>query len=154
MTHKADKQPETRVEETGNIHSSLDKLFSDAKQKLTSMRPRLLVAEDNDAIREVLVCNLEQAGYDVRGVGDGREAIKIAHAWIPDLILLDIDMPVMNGLMACKLIKRNENPNISRIPVAMLTAQRDKDAVFSAAEAGANGYILKPFETDRVKKKI
>ena len=99
---------------------------------------RILVAEDETLIRMDLVEMLREAGYDVVGAAsDGREAIELAESLQPDLAILDVKMPILDGISAEKIIEV--------FPVLMLTAFSQKDLVERARDAGAMAYVVKPF---------
>ncbi len=100
---------------------------------------RILVAEDETLIRMDLVEMLREAGYDVVGAAsDGREAIELAESLQPDLAILDVKMPILDGISAAEKI-------IEVSPVLMLTAFSQKDLVERARDAGAMAYVVKPF---------
>ena len=100
---------------------------------------RILVAEDETLIRMDLVEMLREAGYDVVGAAsDGREAIELAESLQTDLAILDVKMPILDGISAAEKI-------IEVSPVLMLTAFSQKDLVERARDAGAMAYVVKPF---------
>jgi two-component system, response regulator PdtaR len=103
---------------------------------------RVLVAEDESLIRLDLVEMLREEGYEVCGEsGDGQAAVDLAHELRPDLVVLDVKMPVLDGLSAAEQIVR------ARIaPVVILTAFSQRDLVERAREAGAMAYLVKPFQ--------
>lgn len=101
---------------------------------------RVLVADDHSLFRDGLVSLLEAAGHDVVGqVGDGDSAVKAAASLRPDLVLLDISMPSVDGLQALRRIKA-EAPDVQ---VVMLTVSDDDTSLFEALRSGAQGYLLK-----------
>jgi AmiR/NasT family two-component response regulator len=105
----------------------------------TSTAHRILVAEDETLIRMDLVEMLQEAGYEVVGsASDGNEAVELAESLKPDLAILDVKMPVLDGISAAEKI-------ISISPVLMLTAFSQKDLVERARDAGAMAYVVKPF---------
>ena len=105
----------------------------------SSTAHRILVAEDETLIRMDLVEMLREAGYDVVGAAmDGSEAVSLAESLKPDLTILDVKMPVLDGISAAEKI-------ISISPVLMLTAFSQKDLVERARDAGAMAYVVKPF---------
>ena len=105
----------------------------------SSTAHRILVAEDETLIRMDLVEMLREAGYDVVGAAsDGSEAVSLAETLKPDLTILDVKMPVLDGISAAEKI-------ISISPVLMLTAFSQKDLVERARDAGAMAYVVKPF---------
>jgi len=105
----------------------------------TSSSHRILVAEDETLIRMDLVEMLQEAGYEVVGAAsDGSEAVSLAESLKPDLTILDVKMPVLDGISAAEKI-------IAISPVLMLTAFSQKDLVERARDAGAMAYVVKPF---------
>ncbi len=104
-------------------------------------KARVLVAEDDAAIREGVVTALESEGYDVQAVGDGRKALAAWHAMPFDLLLLDIMMPGRNGYDVCREIRRTDQ----RIPIVMLTAKGEEIDKVLGLELGADDYMVKPF---------
>ena len=106
---------------------------------------RILIAEDETIIRLDLRALLEKAGFDVCGEAkDGEEAVTLARTLEPDLVLLDVKMPKLDGIDAARSILE-ERP----IPIVMVTAYGEEELVSRAVEAGVFGYLVKPFrETD------
>ena len=104
---------------------------------------RILVVEDDDDILDLLIYNLEKNGYKVTGVGSGEDALKEIEKSLPDLVLLDLMLPGIDGLDICKLLKNNERT--SDIPVVMLTAKGEEADIVIGLELGADDYIAKPF---------
>jgi CheY-like chemotaxis protein len=107
---------------------------------------RLLVVEDDPTIMGLIVILLERAGYGVIQATSGEEAVRIAAAQAPNLILMDVALPGMDGLEATRILKSREAT--SRIPVIALTAQAMKQDAEKAARAGCDGFIVKPLSTD------
>jgi two-component system, response regulator PdtaR len=102
---------------------------------------RVVVVEDEGLIRMDVVATLQEAGYEVIGEGaDGEEAIKLATELEPDLVVMDIKMPKLDGISAAEKIGE------LKIPVVLLTAFSQSDLVARAAEAGAMAYVTKPFK--------
>jgi response regulator NasT len=102
---------------------------------------RVVVVEDESLIRMDVVATLQEAGYEVVGEGaDGEEAIKLATELEPDLVVMDIKMPKLDGISAAEKIAE------LKIPVVLLTAFSQSDLVARAAEAGAMAYVTKPFK--------
>jgi DNA-binding response OmpR family regulator len=106
----------------------------------TIMPEKILVVEDEPALQETLAYNLEKQGYLVETVGDGRQAIDAAGRFTPDLILLDIMLPGMDGFEVCKILRREMN-----VPIIMLTARDDEIDRVVGLEVGADDYLSKPF---------
>jgi AmiR/NasT family two-component response regulator len=102
---------------------------------------RVVVAEDEALIRMDVVATLQEAGYEVVGeAGDGEEAVKLAIELMPDLMIMDIKMPKLDGISAAEKISEH------KIPVVLLTAFSQADLVKRAADAGAMAYVTKPFK--------
>ena len=102
---------------------------------------RVVVAEDEALIRMDVVATLQEAGYEVVGeAGDGEEAVRLAIELVPDLMIMDIKMPKLDGISAAEKISE------LKIPVVLLTAFSQADLVKRAADAGAMAYVTKPFK--------
>ena len=112
-------------------------------------KKKILLADDEEDIKTVIKLYLESKGYDVVTSYDGLDTLDKVKAEKPDLILLDIMMPVINGFEVCKQLKADENT--SHIPIVMLSAASHADSVEQAMEAGAVDYIMKPFEPPRIE---
>lgn len=107
---------------------------------------RLLLVDDHALFRHSLQMLLEASGYTVVGMAsDGREALQQARALRPDLILMDIEMPVCNGLVATRLIKAE----LPEVKIVMLTVSSSDEDLFEAIKSGASGYLLKSQSADR-----
>jgi DNA-binding response OmpR family regulator len=113
---------------------------------------KILVAEDETDIRNLIMYTLRFAGHEVISTSNGEEALRVALLEIPDLILLDVRMPRMNGYEACKLIKETEIT--CQIPVVFLSAKGQENEINAGLEAGATEYILKPFSPDQLTDRI
>ncbi len=110
----------------------------------------MLVAEDEAIIRLDLAEMLREAGYDVVAeVGDGRQAVDRTRELSPDLVVMDVKMPVLDGISAADEIGRD-----GIAPVVMLTAFSDKELVERASDAGVMAYVLKPFTIDDLEPAI
>lgn len=103
----------------------------------------ILVVDDEEDILELVSYNLTKAGYRVTSVTSGEEAIKSARAKQPDLVLLDLMLPGVDGLEVCNTLKRDHRT--ANIPVVMLTARGEEADIVSGLELGADDYITKPF---------
>ena len=113
---------------------------------------RILVADDEKDVRALLVDTLEDAGYEVMEAEDGGEAFEIARYARPDLVLLDIMMPVMDGFEVVRRLK--ENPDTEAIPVVMLSAMSATEGERAAMTLGVPHYISKPWEPGAVELAI
>jgi EAL domain-containing protein (putative c-di-GMP-specific phosphodiesterase class I)/DNA-binding response OmpR family regulator len=116
---------------------------------LTVPKPmRILVADDEPDLRELLRINLEAQGYEVQVAEDGIEALALAMAHRPDLMVLDIMMPGLDGLEVLRRLRRE--PAYTDLPVVLLSARGSDTEVFEGWSSGANYYITKPFELDEL----
>lgn len=104
---------------------------------------RILVVDDEPDILELVQYNLAREHYDVVCVESGEEALAQVHATPPDLIVLDLMLPGVNGLEVCRTLKRH--PHTAAIPVLMLTARGEEADVVAGLEFGADDYLTKPF---------
>ena len=117
------------------------------KKKVLGDRSKLmhkvLIAEDEADIRQLISFNLERESYDTLLAGDGEEAVLIAYNKIPDLIILDLMLPKMDGFSVFKELRLDSRTK--DIPVIMLTAKAQLDDVIAGLEMGADDYLTKPF---------
>lgn len=113
------------------------------------MAPKILVVDDDPAIAEMLTIVLEAEGLEPVAVNDGNEAIPAFHDHDPDLILLDLMLPGMNGVDICRAIRTE-----SSVPIVMLTAKTDTVDVVLGLESGADDYITKPFKPKELIARI
>ncbi|MGX4643518.1 putative bifunctional diguanylate cyclase/phosphodiesterase [Massilia sp. SYSU DXS3249] len=107
------------------------------------IRGIVLVADDDPVMRLLMLEMLQQVGLDGIEAEDGRQAVELAAARRPDLILMDVEMPHLDGFAACRAIRRAEGPGAS-VPIVMVTGGDDVEAVTSAYEAGATDFVSKP----------
>ena len=107
------------------------------------MKPTILVVDDEEDAVELIEFNLKAAGYNVITACDGKEALKKARLMMPDLILLDLMLPEVDGLEVCKILRRD--PATSAIPILMLTAKSAEIDRVLGLELGADDYVTKPF---------
>lgn len=105
---------------------------------------RVLVVDDEQTIRELVAEALGEAGFQVLPAGNGARALEIMHDWVPDLIVLDLMMPRLDGLSFVELMRLN--PQLASIPVVLVTAAYAAGA--AAQQLGARACITKPFELD------
>jgi putative two-component system response regulator len=115
----------------------------------TDAIPTILVVDDELAITTVLARILINKGYRVKTASTGRDALSIARKDLPDLILLDVRLPDIDGLTVCRLLKEDERTTF--IPIMMVTAIDEKDVRERALEAGADDFVQKPFEQNILK---
>jgi two-component system, OmpR family, alkaline phosphatase synthesis response regulator PhoP len=105
---------------------------------------KVLVVDDEDAILELLKYNLEKGGYEVRTANDGMKALDIAKKFHPELVLLDIMMPKMDGIETCRLMR--EMPEMEKAFIVFLTARAEEYSEVAAFDVGADDYISKPIK--------
>ncbi|MBV9192933.1 MAG: response regulator transcription factor [Solirubrobacterales bacterium] len=111
---------------------------------------RLLVVDDDRALRDVLRRALTLAGYDVRLTDTGAGALAEVAAGVPDAVVLDIGLPDIDGLEVCRLLRRERN----RVPVLMLTARDAVSDRIDGLDAGADDYLVKPFDIEELKARL
>lgn len=107
-------------------------------------KQRILVVDDNETNRDILDARLTASGYDVLHAADGEAALTAAREHVPDLILLDIMMPKINGLDVCRQLKAEDG--LPFIPIILVTAKADSEDVVHGLEAGADEYLTKPID--------
>ncbi|MBT4959755.1 MAG: response regulator transcription factor [Flavobacteriaceae bacterium] len=117
-----------------------------------SILPKILVVDDDPDIVEILRYNLSLAGYEVKSAANGKEAIKKAKLFIPQIILLDIMMPEMDGIEACSQIKGI--PSLDNTMIIFLSARSEDFTQIAAFDAGGDDYISKPVKPKILLKKI
>lgn len=113
---------------------------------------RILVVDDSPTIVEVVKAMLEQAGYEVITATDGLEALNAARKEKPDLIVLDVMLPKMQGYQVCRLLKFDET--YQNIPIIMLTAKTEESAKMTGLKTGADEYLTKPVKSDELLNAI
>ena len=106
-------------------------------------KTKVLVVEDDQAISEILVYNLEKAGFDVFKSSDGRDGLNQAQLRLPDLILLDVMLPVMDGTEVCRRLRAQ--PETATATIIMLTAKAEESDQLIGFSVGADDYVTKPF---------
>jgi two-component system, OmpR family, response regulator MtrA len=116
---------------------------------LARVDARILVVEDDPSIREVTALGLRAAGFEVVAAADGVEGLDQWRAARPDLVLLDVMLPRLDGLEVCRAIRRE-----STVPIVMLTARGDTLDVVVGLESGADDYVRKPFEMPELVARV
>ncbi|MBQ9104969.1 MAG: response regulator transcription factor [Mailhella sp.] len=111
---------------------------------METKQPVILVVEDDDDIRELVVFSLEDEGYRVEQAADGLQGLKLAEELRPDLIILDLMLPGQDGLSVCKELNRNSG-SLPPSPILMLTAKGEEADRILGFEYGADDYVVKPF---------
>jgi DNA-binding response OmpR family regulator len=113
---------------------------------------KILIAEDERDIRELVSFSLQFGGFTVVQAANGAEAVEYAQKEMPDLILMDVRMPKMTGYEACRQMKTMES--VREIPVVFLSAKGQESEIQTGMEVGAEEYILKPFAPDELVKQV
>lgn len=116
------------------------------------MSHKILVVDDEPSITRLVRMILEVAGYEVRTALGGEQALAEAELWEPELVVLDIMMPGLDGYQVCKTLKKQRETR--RIKVLFLTALGSPENTGNGYAAGADEYMVKPFDTDVLLKKI
>jgi phosphate regulon transcriptional regulator PhoB len=116
------------------------------------MSSRVLIVEDEPDIRELVVHHLKREGYQVSAASSGEEALRQVQAAPPDLVLLDLMMPAMDGLEVCRRLR--QDPATVSLPIVMLTAKGDEVDRVLGLEIGADDYIVKPFSPKELLARV
>ncbi|MCB5179472.1 response regulator transcription factor [Streptomyces antimicrobicus] len=111
--------------------------------------PRVLLIEDDPSVREGVGLGLRRRGHDVHAAETGEEGLELLAATRPDLVLLDLMLPGINGVQVCRRIRET-----SQVPIIMLTARGDDFDIVVGLEAGADDYIVKPARTEVIEARI
>lgn len=110
---------------------------------LMNNKPTILVVEDEEDLRDIIIYNLNREGYKTMGVESGEEGLNLATSTKPDLVLLDLMLPGMNGMDVCRNIKQDSNTQ--DIPIIIVSAKGEEADIVSGLELGADDYLTKPF---------
>ena len=111
--------------------------------------PRVLVVEDDEEIAGVLQRSLRLEGYDVRISGDGEAALTDARSYVPDLVILDLGLPRLDGIEVAKRLRADDD-----VPILMLTARDAVEARVAGLDSGADDYLVKPFERQELLARL
>jgi two-component system, OmpR family, response regulator MprA len=111
--------------------------------------PRVLVVEDDDAIAQVLQRSLRMEGYEVRVAEDGVEALDEAHGFLPDLVILDLGLPRLDGIDVAKKLRETDD-----VPILVLTARDAVESRVEGLDSGADDYLVKPFERQELLARL
>jgi DNA-binding response OmpR family regulator len=110
---------------------------------------RVLVVEDDEDIADVLRRSLRNEGYDVRTSADGIDALDVAAGFVPDLVVLDLGLPRLDGVEVCRRLRAD-----SDVPILMLTARSETEDRVGGLDSGADDYLVKPFERKELLARI
>ena len=118
------------------------------------MAVSVLIVEDDRNIAELLQMYLEKEGYAVTVAADGGQGLAKFRAIKPDLVLLDVMMPVMDGFEASRAIRALDRPDAATVPILAMTAQASDECAQSCHQVGMNGRLVKPLDTKKLAKSI
>src|SRR5688572_24147706 len=110
---------------------------------------RVLVVEDDEAIAEVLQRSLRMEGYEVRTTGDGPSALEVAGSYLPDLVVLDLGLPGLDGIDVARELRRRDDT-----PILMLTARDAVESRVEGLDSGADDYLTKPFDFEELLARL
>ena len=116
------------------------------------MKPTILIVDDEPSGQQVVESILQDQGYAMEFASNGKEALKKAGELKPDLILLDIMLPEIDGIQVCQMLRKNSE--LAKIPVVMLTALNDRDIRIASLDAGADDFISKPFDRAELRARV
>lgn len=128
------------------------KQHQSSDNKMTNETYKILIVDDEELILNMISCLLSCARYTLYTAGNGKDAIELAQRINPDLVLLDMVMPELDGVEICRILKSTEET--SQIPVIMLTGHTDRDAKIMCLSAGANDFLEKPFDNLELKMRV
>ncbi len=114
--------------------------------------PRIFILEDEPDIREVMTFRLSREGFKVQSAGDGEVGLKGIQTLLPELVLLDIMLPGLDGLEICRRLR--QDPRTRDIRIIMVTAKGEEDDVVLGLEAGADDYLIKPFSAKELVARV
>lgn len=120
--------------------------MSDSKPK------KILVVDDEPDVTDLLVYTLKAKGFSVEAVNNPHASIGLARSFLPDLVILDVMMPELNGIQICRMLRAD--PKLKRVPVIFLTAKAEENDRIQGLESGADDYICKPFSTKELVLRI
>lgn len=138
-----------------NLYRNLctpQQLLRNSSIQLNLVMPRILVIDDDPAVSELVAVNLEMAGYEVNQAPDGIKGQALALQLLPDLIMLDLMLPKVDGFTVCQRLRRDERT--ADIPVLMLTALGQTQDKVEGFNAGADDYLTKPFEIEEMLARV
>jgi sigma-B regulation protein RsbU (phosphoserine phosphatase) len=132
-----------------------DRFSSESKEEMSkTSRAQILVVDDDPVSRKILARLLASAGYECRECEDGTEALALVHAKQPSLLLLDFDMPGLNGTEVLESLRSDSDPAIAQIPAIMLTAHGSEESEVRCLQAGADDFVTKPVNAAVLRARI
>ena len=117
-----------------------------------SLRKKILIVDDEPDVADLVAYNLKTKGFDTETVNDPTHSIGVARTMMPDLVILDVMMPEINGIQICRLLRAE--PQLKNVPVIFLTAKVEEDDRVQGLESGADDYICKPFSTNELVLRV
>ncbi len=136
----------------GSSTAAAPQVATCAAEKLPTLK--VLLAEDNKLNQRLATIVLERLGFTFRVANSGREALDLMTSFRPDIVLMDIQMPEMDGYEATRMIRKLDDPSLRLTPIIALTAYALQEEVEKCKAAGMNGFIAKPFQTEQLKSTI
>jgi DNA-binding response OmpR family regulator len=124
--------------------STTESTGTEEPERQAGTAPRALVVDDSEAIRSLIVVNLELEGFEVRSARDGQEGVEAALAWHPDVVTLDVVMPRLDGFGALERLRAD--PATAEVPVVFVTARATAADRKRGERLGVDAYLIKPFE--------
>jgi len=118
----------------------------------TSIQKKILVIDDNPTDLKLITSLLESGGYSILAVGDAAQGLETAMAMKPDLLVLDVMMPIINGYNICRLLKSHSE--CCKIPILLVTSRSTDEDRKIGAEVGADSYMAKPFDGEMLLKTV
>jgi sigma-B regulation protein RsbU (phosphoserine phosphatase) len=147
-------QPARRLRKS-SINTMARRISSESKDEMSDgSHAEILVVDDDALSRKLLAQLLTAAGYKCRVCKDGSEALEIIQAKQPSLLLLDFDMPMLNGAEVLTRLRSDHNPAVAQIPVIMLTAHGSEESEVSCLQAGADDFVTKPVNAAVLRARI
>src|SRR5471032_1498805 len=120
---------------------------------MTDKKPKkVLVVDDEMDVTKLLAYHLKAKGFLVEAVNNPNKSIGVARTFLPDLVILDVMMPELNGIQICRMLRAD--PKLKRVPVIFLTAKAEENDRIQGLETGADDYICKPFSTKEVVLRV
>lgn len=117
-----------------------------------ALAKKILVAEDDGKLQLLLRTTLSDAGFEIVEASDGEEAVRLASSEKPDLILLDIGMPKMNGYEVCRQIRLDKDPKVSKVKIVVISVKSYPVDIRSAKDVGVDEYLVKPFTIKQLRE--
>ena len=115
-------------------------------------RKRILVVDDEPDVADLVAYHLKAKGFDVETLNDPNRSIGLARSFLPDLVILDVMMPELNGIQICRMLRAD--PQLKQVPVIFLTARVEEGNRIQGLETGADDYICKPFSTKELMLRV